>query len=87
MGSPTQQDITVDPELAVLHILDVAADMANALLVILHPPLHDPEAHHDRGHHIANRIIREILRLRRSLHDYQQDIDDDDRLDQSDFPF
>jgi len=85
MHTPTQPHITVDPELAVLHILDVAADMATALLSIFHPALDDPETDRDRGHYLANRIIRHAHQLRAALADYQRHLEPDP--DDANFPF
>ena len=72
MQTPTQPNITVDPELAVLNILDVAADMTIGLLMIFHPGVDDPDTRADRDHFLANRIIADAHRLRRSLAEYQQ---------------
>jgi hypothetical protein len=86
MRTPTPTDITVEPELAILRILDVAADMALAMLIVFHPILHDPKSHHDRDHYLANRIIDDAQRLRRALADYQHHIDFN-LPDDSGFPF
>ena len=85
MHTPTQTDITVDPELAILHLLDVAADMTLALLMIFHPGVDDPEIDRDRGHFLANRIIADAHCLRRSLANYQHHLGLD--LGDGDFPF
>ncbi len=87
MYGPTQPDITVDPEIAVLHILDVAARMTIALLMIFHPALDRIGMQRDRGHDLANRIIRDAHRLRRSLADYQLHLDCERELDDAEIPF
>ncbi len=87
MHGPTQPDITVDPEIAVLHILDVAADMTIALLMIFHPGLELTGLRRDRGNELANRIIRDAHRLRRSLADYQLHLDCERELDDAEIPF
>lgn len=84
-ASPSAPHITVDPELAVLNILDVAANMTIALLMIFHPAIDDPETHRDRGHYLANRIIADAHHLRHALADYQHHIDLD--LPDTSFPF
>ncbi len=87
MYGPTQPDITVDPELAVLHILDIAAGMTIALLRIFHPNLDHTAIQHDRGHELANRIVADAHRLRRSLADYQHHLDFERELDDAEIPF
>ncbi len=85
MHTPTPPNITVDPELAVFNILDVAADMTIALLMIFHPGVDHPESERDRDHYLANRIIQDAHRLRRSLTSYQHHLELGDS--DSDFPF
>jgi hypothetical protein len=75
MHTSTQLDITVDPELAVLHILDVAAGIAASLLMVFHPSVCDPASRLDRGHILANRIIEQAHHLRRALLDYREHLD------------
>lgn len=75
MRAPTASDVTVDPETAVLRILDVAACMTIALLMVFHPSVSDPESDDDRCHHLANRIIAEAHRLRHALDEYQRALD------------
>jgi len=87
MLTPTQPHITVDPELAVLNILDVTLNMTIALLMIFHPAVDDPESRADRGHVLANRIITDAHRLRRSLTEYQHDLEFERDLDTCDIPF
>lgn len=74
MHSPTQPDISLDPELGVLHVLDVAASMATSVLMVFHPSACAPEHPLDRGHVLANRIIEQAHHLRRALLDYRQHV-------------
>jgi len=71
MRTPSQQDIAVDPELAILNVLGAASDMAIAILKVFHPAGDDPEAEHCPSHQVANRIIADAFRLRRTLADYE----------------
>ncbi len=87
MHGPTQPDITVDPEIAVLHILDVAAAMTIALLMIFHPSIDHIRSQRDRGNELANRVIGDARRLRRSLADYQLYLDCERELDDDEIPF
>ncbi len=89
MRLPSQQDITVDPELAVLNVLDAATDMAIAVLMVFHRCGDDPEIQSCRSHRIANRIIDDAHRLRQSLADYDNalHLDRGSFADNYDFPF
>lgn len=87
MQTPTQPNITVDPELAILNVLDVAAHMTIGLLMIFHPGVDDSETRADRGHFLANRIITDAHRLRRSLDEYQQALEFERDLHDADIPF
>lgn len=72
MLSPTQPDISLDPEVAVLHVLDVAASMATSVLMVFHPSVCAPDSPLDHGHILANRIIEQAHHLRRALLDYRE---------------
>ena len=87
MHTPTPPNITVDPELAIFNILDVTTDMTIALLMVFHPGVDDPESERDRGHYLANRIIDDAHRLRRSLADYQRYLELERGDGDTDFPF
>lgn len=77
MRSPTKQTISIDPELAILRVLDVATDMAIALLSVFHPPDDDdePEATHSYSHHVACQLVTDALRLRQTLTAYDNALD------------
>ena len=75
MRWPTQPEITVDPETAVLYVLDVAAGMAATLLTVFHNDLADPASHRDRTDVLANRIVEQALRLRHALLDFREHLD------------
>ena len=71
MRSPTKQTLSIDPELAIIHALDVASDMTIALLSVFHPPDDDvPEATHSYSHHVACKLVNDALRLRQTLAAY-----------------
>jgi hypothetical protein len=75
MRWPTQPEITIDPELAILHVLDVAAGMAATILTVFHPDASDPTCRLDRADLLAHRIAEHALRLRHALLDYREHLD------------
>lgn len=75
MRWPTQPEITIDPELAVLHVLDVAAGMAATILTVFYPDGTDPAFPRDRADLLAQRIAEHALRLRHALLDYRDHLD------------
>jgi len=87
MRPPSLQQLSVDPELAVLRALDVAMDMAVAVLMLFHPSGDDPEAEHCQSHQVAHRIINDAHRLRRALAEYQNALDLERATAGSAFPF
>lgn len=52
----SEQDIAVDPELAVLNLLAAAVDIAIAVLSVLHPAADDPQVELCQSHRGAHRI-------------------------------
>lgn len=74
---PTHQDLAVDPELALLTVLDAAVRMTVELLAVFHPPDDDPEAYRCRSHRVAFQLRRDARHLQHTLLEYRDALDFD----------
>lgn len=87
MNPPDFEDITVDPERALLHTLDVAAAMTIAMMRVFFPVDDTRPPPDDRGLYRVHRIIRDATTLRVTIDDYRQHLADLDEKNAGDFPF
>lgn len=87
MHTTSQTHIAAGPEVAVLKILDVAAEMSIALLMLFYPLSEHHDSHRDPAHYLANSIIADASQLRRSLSIYLQDLNVQRDRERNDMPF
>ena len=66
--------LSVDPERALLFVLDAALDSTTLLLLTAHPPPDDPEANY-LEHRLADHVLTDSDQLRRSLAAYLELLD------------
>ena len=85
MPAPDPADITLDPERALLHTLDVAAAMTIAMMRVFFP-VDGMGAPADRGLHLVHCILRDAHTLRAVIADYR-DFLDHEADGQTSFPF
>jgi len=85
MPAPNATDITVDPERALLHTLEVAAAMTIAMMRVFFP-VDGVSPPADRGLHLVHCIVRDARTLRTAIADYR-DYLDHEADGQTAFPF
>ena len=86
MQPPNDEEITLDPERALLHVVDVAAAMTVAILHIFND-VDGVGLPRDRGIHRIHRIICRARDLRACIADYHEYLDDPDEHEHGDYPF
>ena len=84
MRTPSFDDLTLDPERALLHTLDVAAAMTISMMQVFFP-VDDTRVPQDRGLYLISQIIRDARTLRTAIADYRDHLDNEDG--DSTFPF
>jgi len=85
MHAPNAADITVDPERALLHTLDVAAAMTIAMMRVFFPVDHIGESA-NRGLLLVHYLVRDARNLRSAIARYRHYLDHQ-HDDQTTFPF
>ena len=83
MVAPSEQEITLDPERALLHVVDVAAAMTVAILHIFND-IDGGGVPKDRERYGIHRIVCRARDLRLAIADYHETLD---HPDEHDYPF
>ena len=86
MVAPSEQQITLDPERALLHVVDVAAAMTVAILHIFND-VDGVDAPKDRERYCIHRIVCRARDLRLAIADYHETLDDPADHEHGDYPF
>ena len=86
MQPPSEQQITLDPERALLHVVDVAAAMTVAILHIFND-VDGVFVPKDRERTCIHRIVCRARDLRLAIADYHEVLDDPADHEHGDYPF
>ena len=86
MQPPSEQQITLDPERALLHVVDVAAAMTVAILHIFND-VDGVFVPKDRERTCIHRIVCRARDLRLAIADYHEVLDDPADHGHGDYPF